>query len=77
MGKEAILSIDATITERGQTTVPAPIRRMLGVSKGAITFKGLPDGTVIIEPKVTDEHIDPSIGAFLSLIERDIARGNV
>lgn len=75
--RAATLSIDAMITERGQTTVPVAIRRMLGVQKGAITFKGLPDGTVVIEPKSMDEHFDPSIGAFLSLIDRDIGMGNV
>lgn len=77
MSTTATLSIDATITERGQTTVPAPIRRILGVQKGVVTFKSLPNGTVVIEPKSTDEHVDPAIGAFLSLIEADIRAGNV
>jgi antitoxin PrlF len=49
------LEIEATITERGQTTVPVAIRKMLGVKQGAIVFKGMPDGTVIIEPKRQDE----------------------
>lgn len=70
------LSIDATITARGQTTVPAAIRKMLGVSQGSITFRGMSDGTVVIEPKAEDEH-DPAIGAFLQLLERDIAGGHV
>ncbi len=76
MNAVATLSIDATITERGQTTVPAPIRKMLGVSRGAITFKGLSDGTVVIEPKAREEQ-DPVIGAFLELLSKDIAKGNL
>ena len=51
MNVRPTLEIEATITERGQTTVPAAIRKMLGVQKGAIVFKGMPDGTVVIEPK--------------------------
>ncbi|MDF1632019.1 type II toxin-antitoxin system PrlF family antitoxin [Mycoplana sp. MJR14] len=76
MSPVATLSIDATITERGQTTVPAAIRKMLGVNKGAITFKAMSDGTVVIEPK-TEEEADPAIGAFLSVLSNDIARGNL
>jgi antitoxin PrlF len=77
MGAVATLSVDATITARGQTTVPAAIRKILGVEKGHITFRGMSDGTVVIEPKVEEEHSDPAIGAFLHLLEKDIARGNV
>lgn len=77
MGAVPTLSIDATITARGQTTVPAAIRKMLGVNQGSITFRGMSDGTVVIEPKAEEEHSDPAIGAFLQLLERDITRGNV
>lgn len=66
------LEIEATITERGQTTVPAAIRRMLGVQKGAIVFKGMPDGTVIIEPKQAEDEEDPVIAKFLNFLARDI-----
>ena len=41
------LEIEAKITERGQITVPAAIRKMLGVDKGVVVFKGMPDGTVV------------------------------
>lgn len=70
------LSIDATITERGQTTVPAAIRKMLGVTKGAVTFKGMSDGSVLIVRK-EESHEDPAIGAFLTLLADDIANGNI
>lgn len=74
MNVRPILEIEATITERGQTTVPAAIRKMLGVQKGAIVFKGMPDGTVVIEPKPEEPEEDPVIAKFLEFLERDIAK---
>ncbi|THV22932.1 type II toxin-antitoxin system PrlF family antitoxin [Peteryoungia ipomoeae] len=77
MGARTTLSVDATITARGQTTVPSAIRKMLGVETGQITFRALSNGTVVIEAKIEDEQEDPAIGAFLQFLEQDIARGNV
>jgi antitoxin PrlF len=67
------LEFEATITERGQTTVPAPIRKMLGVKKGPIVFKGLSDGTVVIEPKKGSAP-DPVIEKFLDFLEKDMEK---
>lgn len=72
MSSRATIEIDATITERGQTTVPAAIRKMLGVRKGGIVFKGLADGTVVIEPKREADENDPALDEFLAFLERDI-----
>ena len=44
----------ATLTSKGQITLPKPIRQALGVDA---------------------EHEDPAIGAFLSLLARDIEAG--
>lgn len=74
MNVRPTLEIEATITERGQTTVPAAIRKMLGISKGAIVFKGMPDGTVVIEPKQEESEDDPAIAAFLAFLEKDIEK---
>lgn len=74
MNVRPTLEIEATITARGQTTVPAAIRKMLGVSKGAIVFKGMPDGTVVIEPKPVEPNEDPVIAKFLEFLERDIEK---
>jgi len=74
MNVRPTLEIEATITERGQTTIPAAIRKMLGVRKGAIIFKGMPDGTVVIEPKVDDPEEDPVIAKFLEFLEGDIVQ---
>jgi antitoxin PrlF len=72
MNVRPTIEIEATITERGQTTVPAAIRKMLGIQKGAIVFKGMPDGTVIIEPKPAEDEEDPVIAKFLAFLARDI-----
>jgi antitoxin PrlF len=70
MAAQALLEFEATITERGQTTVPSAIRTLLGVKKGTIVFKGLPDGTVVIERKQkAEEEDDPLIGHFLTFLE--------
>ena len=68
-----VFEIEATITERGQTTVPAAVRRMLGLRKrGAVVFRGLPDGSVVIAPKVETPD-DPALAGFLAFLERDVA----
>ena len=72
MNVRPILEIEATITERGQTTVPAAIRKMLGVHKGAIVFKGLSDGTVAVEAKQEEPEEDPAIAKFLEFLEKGI-----
>ena len=74
MSKAAeLLEIPATITARGQTTVPAAVRRMLQLGKSErIVFRGMADGTVVIakaEPQAED---DPALGPFLALLERDL-----
>jgi antitoxin PrlF len=72
------LEIPATITERGQTTVPAAIRKMLNLGKGdRVVFKGMADGTVIIARKEEAEKAeadDPVIGRFLAFLAGDMAR---
>lgn len=71
---DAVLEIEATITERGQTTVPSSIRKMLGVVKrGAVVFRGMEDGSVLIAPKAA-VHDDPVLGGFLAFLERDMVR---
>lgn len=70
-----ILEIPATITDRGQTTVPAAIRRMLALGKrDQVVFRGLADGTVVICKKEAQaEQSDPVIGKFLEFLARDMA----
>jgi AbrB family looped-hinge helix DNA binding protein len=76
MAKTAeILEISSTVTARGQTTVPAAIRKMLALGKGdQVVFRGLADGTVIIARKETcADGDDPVIGKFLEFVARDMS----
>ncbi len=70
-----VLEISATITERGQTTVPAAIRGMLQLGKkDQVVFRGLADGTVVIAKKNRpDDNVDPVVGAFLTFLAKDMA----
>jgi antitoxin PrlF len=70
----AVIEIEATVTERGQTTVPAAIRNMLHLGKrGAIVFRGMADGTVVISNKEVRSDDDPVLGRFLGFLATDIA----
>ena len=65
----------ATITSKGQITLPKPIRQALGVDAGGKVAFDLRGGRVIVT-RVTDEpHEDPAIGSFLALLEKDIQSG--
>ena len=65
----------ATITSKGQITLPKPIRQALGVDAGgkvAFDFNG---NAVVVTRAEPGEHTDPAIARFLALIERDLAEG--
>ncbi len=43
---------EATITSKGQSTIPADVRRAMGLSAGErVVFTCLPDGTTIMRGK--------------------------
>lgn len=63
-----------TITAKGQTTVPKSVRRALRVDCGGkIAFRVENDRVTVHNAR--REHVDPALGAFLKLIENDIAAG--
>ena len=65
----------ATLTSKGQITIPKSIRQALGVDAGgklAFDFTG----DSIIVTRVNEEyHEDPAITGFLALLEKDISAG--
>ena len=65
----------ATITSKGQITLPKSIRQVLGVNFGGkVAFDML--GSQVIVTRVDDEpHADPAIEGFLALLEKSIASG--
>ena len=66
----------ATLTSKGQITLPKPIRQALGVDAGGKVAFDLRDGEVVVT-RADAEHEDPAIGAFLSLLARDIEAGRI
>lgn len=64
----------ATITSKGQITLPKSIRQVLGVDAGGKVAFDLRDGEVVVS-RASSEHEDPAIGAFLKLLETDIKAG--
>ncbi len=65
----------ATMTAKGQITVPKPIRQALDAHAGTkVTFELHENGQVVVS-RADAEHEDPAIGAFLNLIEKEIEAG--
>lgn len=64
----------ATLTSKGQITLPKSIRQALGVDTGSKLAFELRDGEVVVS-RAESEHEDPAIGAFLALLEADIRTG--
>ena len=64
----------ATMTAKGQITLPKAIRQALGVDVGAkVAFELHEDGQVV--SRADTEHEDPAIGAYLDLLAADIQAG--
>ena len=65
----------ATMTAKGQITLPKPIRQALGVDVGSkVAFELHENGRVFVS-RADAEHEDPAIGAFLDLLSGDIQAG--
>ena len=71
----SILHEVATMTAKGQITLPKAIRQALGVDVGArVAFELHENGRVVVS-RADAEHEDPAIGAFLDLLSNDIRAG--
>lgn len=64
----------ATLSSKGQITLPKPIRQALGADTGSKLAFELRGGEVVVT-RTDAEHEDPAIAAFLSLLARDIEAG--
>ncbi len=65
----------ATITSKGQITLPKTIRQALAVGYGDKVAFDLHGSQVIISRADETPHEDPAIGAFMALLEADIRSG--
>ncbi|NLG60559.1 MAG: regulator [Gammaproteobacteria bacterium] len=71
---KSVLEARSTLTDRYQTTVPEPVRTALGLKKrDAIRYELLADGEVRLS-RAADRGEDPTVSAFLSLLEKDIGQ---
>ena len=64
----------ATLTSKGQITLPKSIRQALGVDTGGKVAFDLRGGEVVVT-RADAEHEDPAIAAFLTLLVRDMEAG--
>ncbi|MCY4396380.1 MAG: type II toxin-antitoxin system PrlF family antitoxin [Rhodospirillaceae bacterium] len=65
----------ATMTSKGQITLPKTVRQALGVDVGAkVAFELHEDGQIVVS-RADTEHEDPAIAAFLDLLAGDIQAG--
>lgn len=65
---------ESTLTDRYQTTVPDPVRKVLGLSKrDKISYTIESDGKVVMS-RAENRESDPILGKFLSFIAQDIGK---
>ena len=58
---EFAMSTEATLTSKGQTTIPKPTRDGLGIKAGdRLTFTLMPDGVVVM--RVKNKHVSDLAG---------------
>lgn len=67
----------ATLTSKGQITLPKPIRQALNVDAGGKLAFDLEGDRVIVSrvAEANEPHEDPAIANFLDLLEKDIQSG--
>jgi antitoxin PrlF len=65
----------ATVTSKGQVTLPKSIRNALGVTSGNRLSFELQGEQIVVRRLRTDEHKDPAIAKFLTLVEKDLRTG--
>lgn len=65
---------ESTLTDRYQTTIPEPIRKVLGLNKrDKVQYTIQPNGQVVIS-RADKTQDDPILGQFLSFLAQDIER---
>jgi antitoxin PrlF len=65
----------ATVTSKGQITLPKRIRQVLSVDFGSKVAFDLRGSQVFISRVEDAQHEDPAIASFLALLEKDIECG--
>ena len=69
------ISAESTLTDRYQTTIPAMVRKALGLTKGdKLEFLLDENGGIRLSRQKPEEpeHLDPVLAGFLDLLAKDI-----
>ena len=69
------LTFEATLTDKGQVTIPKAMRQALGLVRGSKVALTVRDGALVITRAEADDEEDPAVAAFLALLGEDIGRG--
>lgn len=70
----SILRKISTITDKGQTTVPKPVREALGIGAGDRVAFVIDENLRVVMERVDDKEEDPVIDGFLDFLARDMKR---
>lgn len=65
---------EATLSSKGQVTLPKSIRQSLRLETGSKLSFELHQDHVVLKAQ-EESHEDPAIGAYLNLLEKDITQG--
>jgi len=71
----AVIEAEAKLTSQNQISVPASIRKAMGLrpGKSRIVFQLLPDGRIFVSAATSRAHKeDPALRPFLALLEKDM-----
>jgi len=69
----SLLEVESTLTDRYQTTVPEPVRRVLNLAKrDRLHYAIQSDGSVVIT-RASSSSEDSALEPFLDLLAREIA----
>lgn len=72
MSTEPFVVAESTLTDKYQVTVPAPIRKALGLGKrDKIEYRLKIDGTVELS-RVEESPEDPVVESFLAFLSKDV-----
>jgi antitoxin PrlF len=72
---KATLQARSKLTDRYQTTVPEPIRRVLKIGKrDSLSYVVRANGEVVLKRAAVVEKADPAISAFLDFLAQDLAQ---
>jgi antitoxin PrlF len=66
----------ATLTAKGQITLPKSIRQALGVDAGGKVVFDIKGSEVVVSRVDEESEEDPAIAGFLAVLERDIRNGS-